>query len=195
MSLSVQAQSFQPGKHYLEVEGFQSQGKSITEFFSFYCPACFKQEAIIKMIKDDLPRDVTFVRNHIDGMPGRDGNIEHMLTKASIVAAHIGKEDEIIDQIFKHIHVSRADFTSLDDIEAIFVQSGIDSRDFLRTYNSFGITAKAKQKQQNNQKLVNQGISSVPTLVINGKYKPVLSDIKTVEEYKSLVMYLLNKPA
>jgi len=195
VSFTLQAKTFLPGKHFIEVEGFQNQNNTITEYFSFYCPACFQQEPFMQMIKAELPPNVTFVRSHIDSMPGRDSNVQQMLTKAAIVAAHLGVEDQVVKQIFEHIHVSREDFTSLEQIADLFVQSGAERRDFLRTYNSFGISAKARQKQQNNQKLVAQGVTSVPTLIINGKYKPVLSDISSVEEYKALVLFLVNKSA
>lgn len=46
--------------------------------------------------------------------------------------------------------------------------------------------------KNNTEVLRNQGISSVPTVIVNGKYKVETGAIKSKEQYIELVLYLLN---
>ena len=193
MPIHINAQSFMEGEHYIEVENFDTSKKQIIEFFSFYCPACYGQEPLFQDIKKSLPNEVAFHRNHISGMPGRNEAIEDLLTKASLVAKHFDVEDQVISAIFERIHKDRGDITGVDDVKAIFVKQGIAEGDFNRIFKGFAINVQLKKKQQNTVKIREQGHSAVPTLVINGKYIPITRSIKTLDEYKNLINYLVNK--
>ena len=187
------ATEFTKGDYYVEIEGTFTKQKELREFFSFYCPHCFKQESVMHELEASLPTDASFIKNHVDGMPGRDIKIEEGLTKALITAKALKIDSEIIEEIFKHIHVKRADFSSATDIKKIFLSNGVDSAKFDKIYNSFSVNMQLKKMQKRTASLRKQGIGSVPTLIINGKYMPVTSKLKGLDEYKELIAFLLNK--
>ncbi|MDC8830615.1 thiol:disulfide interchange protein DsbA/DsbL [Alteromonas gilva] len=191
--LGAQSAQFNEGDHYLELAGNLTEKKEITEFFSFYCPACFRQEPFMNELKASIPDDSVFNKNHVDGMPGRKPEIEYLLTKALITAEHLNVDKRLVPAIFNYIHESKADFTNEKDIKNLFIINGVAGDKFNKTFSSFSVDAKAKQMQKNTGDIRAQGFTGVPTLIINGKYKPVTKNIKTMQEYKNLVFFLLNK--
>jgi thiol:disulfide interchange protein DsbA len=190
---SAQATEFVIGDYYVEVEGELTKKKEITEFFSFYCPACFKQEAFMNELTLSLPADAVFKKNHVDGMPGRDIKIEHALTKALVTADILKVKEKMIPAIFNYIHISKANFNNDADIKNLFLINGIDKNKFDKAFSSFSVSAQSNKMKKKTKALRQQGFTSVPTLIINGKYKPVTDKIKTMDEYKMLILYLLNK--
>jgi thiol:disulfide interchange protein DsbA len=194
-SYTSQAAEFTEGDYYIKIDGNFTKQKEITEFFSFYCPACFKQEPFMNELKLSLPADAKFKKNHVDGMPGRDIKMEHALTKALITADILKIEEKIIPAIFKYIHMNNAKFSNEKDIKNIFLINGVESEKFEKAFTSFSVNTQSKVMQKKTKQLRKQGYSGVPTLIINGIYKPVTNKIKSMDEYKNLIIFLLNKTA
>ena len=192
---TIRAAEFTKGDYYIEIEGSVTKSKEITEFFSFYCPHCFKQEPLMEELIAFLPSDATFKKNHVDNMPGKNIKIEQALTKALITADILNVKEKIVPAIFKHIHTDKAKFDKEKDIRNLFLINGVDGNIFDKTFSSFSVNAQFKKMQKKTNALRQQGIGSVPTLIINGKYKPVTDNIKNMDEYKKLITYLLNKTA
>lgn len=189
------ASQFEAGKHYVEINGNQTKKPLVTEYFSFYCPACYRQEPFMNEIRSWLPKPEQFTKNHVDGMPGQTKAIEQMLTKALVTAERLKVKEQITAAIFDYIHVSKAKFTSESDVKKLFTKVGVKEGDFDKTFNSFSVKMALKKMSKNTQNLRNQGISGVPTLIINGKYKPVTSSLKSMDEYKQLIKYLITLTA
>lgn len=192
-SAYANAMSYKEGTHYEVLKQPVGTKKEVREFFSFYCPACFKFEPVIAEVKALLPAGVPFKKNHVDAMPGRDIEIEKALTKAMIIAEHFKIEDKIIPAIFNYIHVSRANFDNVKDIKNLFMINGVDGDKFDKAFANFSVNSKLKQMGNKTATLRGQGINSVPTLIIHGKYRPITKDLKTMDEYKALISYLISK--
>ncbi|KGJ88001.1 thiol:disulfide interchange protein DsbA/DsbL [Thalassotalea sp. ND16A] len=192
---TVHAVEFTEGDYYIEIEGDATKSKEITEFFSFFCPHCFKQEPLMKELIASLPADATFKKNHVDSMPGQNIEIEQALTKALITADILKVKEKIVAAIFQYIHSDKAKFNDEKEIKNLFLINGVDGDQFDKTFASFSVNTQFKKMQKKTKALRQQGIGSVPTLIINGKYKPVTGKIKSMDEYKKLISYLLNKPA
>jgi len=190
---SAQATEFVEGKHFQTIQGNLTAKKEVSEFFSFYCPHCFRREPIINELLKSIPSDVVFKKNHVNSMPGRKIAIEDDLTKALITAKILKVDDKMIPAIFNYIHVRHADFDNRKDIKNLFMINDIDGDKFDKTFNSFSVSREFKNMNRKTELLRKQGISSVPTLIINGKYKVNDKQIKDMNEYKALVMFLLNK--
>jgi len=189
------ATEFTEGDYYIEIKGQFTKHKEVREHFSFYCPHCFNQEPTMHDIKASLPADATFVKNHVDGMPGQKPEIEKALTKALITADMLKVKSKIVAAIFNYIHVNKAKFDSVKDIKNLFLLNGVDGDRFDKTFGSFAVNVQAKKMFQKTANIRKQGIGTVPTLIINGKYKPVMSKLKSMDEYKALIGFLLNKTA
>ena len=187
------AVEFTEGDHYTVIKGEFTPQKEVREHFSFFCPHCFNQEPTMNDIKSSLSSDVAFIKNHVDGMPGQKPEIEKALTKALVTAEILKVKGTIVPAIFKYIHVNRAKFDSVKDIKNLFILNGVDSDQFDKTYNSFSVNMQAKKMVKKTAALRKQGIGSVPTLIINGKFMPVLTKIKSMDVYKELIAFLVNK--
>ncbi|PCI58495.1 MAG: hypothetical protein COB35_13740 [Gammaproteobacteria bacterium] len=126
-------------------------------------------------------------------MPGRKVAIEQALTKALITAKVLHVEDKMIPAIFNYIHLSHAKFDNLKDIKNLFMINDIDEKSFDKTFKSFAVKREFNKMQSKTRFMREQGITGVPTLIINGKYKSIDTSVKSMDEYKALVQYLLNK--
>ncbi|WP_416306890.1 thiol:disulfide interchange protein DsbA/DsbL [Neptunicella sp. SCSIO 80796] len=187
------AADFTEGDYYQVLKGEVTTHKEVREYFSFYCPHCFNKEPLIKALQAELPADVSFVKNHISGMPHRKIEIENDLTKAAITANIMDANEQIIPAIFNYIHLSHADFDNVKDIHNLVVLSGVDADKFDQIFNSPAVEKAYTSINQHTDALREQGYSSVPTVVINGKYKVDAKNIHTIEEYIQLVLFLLDK--
>jgi protein dithiol oxidoreductase (disulfide-forming) len=167
--------------------------KEVREFYSFFCGHCFKQEAFIHQLIKVLPADVALIKNHVNSMPGQQLAIEDALTKALITAQLLKIETTIVAAIFERIHVTKQGFKSVGDIKNLFIEKGVLAADFDNTFASFKVAMEAKKMLGFTHSLRAQGVSGVPTLIINGKYKPEVSQIKDLQQYKRLIRYLVNK--
>lgn len=192
-TFDVYAEEYVEGKHYIVVADEVSKTKKVTEFFSFYCPACYRLEPMMAEIKTMLPSEKQFIKNHVDGMPGRDIKIEQMLTKANLVARLLNVEQKIVDAIFNYIHQDRAKFKNLSDVKRLFKLHGIDEAKFDKTYNGFNIKMMFSRLQKNMNFIRSNGFSAVPTLLINDKYVVNSKQVRSIDDYKKLVKYLINK--
>jgi len=192
-SFVANAVEFTKDDYYIEIKGQLSKKQEIVEYFSFFCPHCFKQEPLMKALVEKLPSDVAFKKNHVDGMPGQTVAIERALSKALITAEVLHVKDKMVAAIFKYIHINRAKFDSVKDIKNVFLINGVESKAFDKVFESFSINTRFNKMQKNTVELRKQGITTVPTLIINGKYKPVTDKIKSMDEYIDLILFLLNK--
>jgi thiol:disulfide interchange protein DsbA len=196
-SAFVSAADFVKGKHYNElsipINDSLNPVKEVREFFSFYCPACYRHEPIIGELKVLLPDNIALVKNPIDGMPGRDISIEKLLAKAQLTAKLLKVEDKIVATIFKYIYVNKTTFTNEKDIKNLFLLQGVEEQRFDKIFDSFSVKTGVNKMRNNTETLRNQGISSVPTVIVNGKYKVETGAIKSKEQYIELVLYLLSQ--
>lgn len=183
------------GKHYVEIEGKQTSKPEVAEYFSFYCTHCYKAEPFMHNVKKLLPLPSQFVKNHVDGMPGKSIEVEHFLTKALVTARLLDVEDKMVDVIFSYIHQGKADFSTAKQVRNLFLLNDVTGDEFDKAFNSFKVNMAANTMRINTSALRKQGIGSVPTLIINGKYKPIHKALKTQREYLELIIFLLTKTA
>lgn len=194
-SPQVNASQFTLGEHYIEVEGTQTKSPEVREFFSFYCPHCYRSEPLMQEVAKLVTKPSQFVKNHVDGMPGRKIEIEHFLTKALITADLLNVKSKMVGVIFSYIHQGKADFSTEKDIRNLFVLNGVEGEQFDKTFGSFKVNLAANQMRNKTAALRKQGITSVPTLIINGKYKPINNSVTSTKEYLFLIKFLLQKTA
>ena len=64
------AANFEAGNQYTVIDVEKSKTPNVTEFFSFYCPHCFKFEPVAKGIAENLPKGAEFVKNHVNFLGG-----------------------------------------------------------------------------------------------------------------------------
>jgi thiol:disulfide interchange protein DsbA len=135
----------------------------VVELFSYACPHCSHFEPMLHDWVTKQPKDVMFVRIPVVFRPSWDP-----LARAYYVAEMLGVLDKTHAAMFKAIHEEKQTVETEDAVAKIFVAQGVDEKQFREAYNSFSVAAKLNRGKQLMQKY---GISGVPTLVINGKYR------------------------
>lgn len=172
MSFTASCSNYEEGEHYTKVNDEVSKKAEVREYYSFYCPHCYKFEDFFAGVKKQLPKDIDFERNHVDFLRGASSDTQFLLTKALVTAQQLSVEEKLVTAIFKFIHVQHGNFTSEKDIRNIFVLNGVDGDKFDKTFKSFAVNSKAKQMKKSQDYFANKRVlTGVPTIIVNNKYR------------------------
>lgn len=159
------------GKDYELVSPPQTveTGKKIEvlEIFSYACPHCFDLEADFNQWARQQPKDVEVRR-----LPAifRDSWIP--LAKVYYALETLGLTEKLHGEFFNAIHVKHVRF---DDDNAVFdwvEKQGVNRKAFSDAYSSFAIQSKALRARQLSKAY---GISGVPAIIVDGKYRAYVS--------------------
>jgi thiol:disulfide interchange protein DsbA len=187
LPLSIQAADFKEGTHYEVVRETATKTPQVLEFFSFYCPHCFKFEPLMEQLKESLGDDVEFKKNHVNFL-GK--NMGPQLTQAYAAAELLKVEDKVASLIFDQLHTQRKEINGETDILAIFEKAGIPNAEAQGALASFSATGIASQMKRNTETFKIRG---VPALIVNGKYQVITNSVKSTAEFIELVDFLTKK--
>jgi thiol:disulfide interchange protein DsbA len=148
---------------------FGPAGKiEVAEVFSYHCPACAAFQPLVNRWKRDLPADVRLTYVHA----AFGGAIDN-LARGFFAAETLGATERTHDAFFRAFHVERKLKTaSIDEVASVYADLGLDKKTMLDTMNSFGVTSKLNRSRQFAQRT---GVNGTPTVVINGKYRVLLT--------------------
>ncbi|MDF2152715.1 thiol:disulfide interchange protein DsbA/DsbL [Vibrio sp. CAU 1672] len=186
LTFSVQAAQFEEGKHYKVLEVEKAAAPTVTEFFSFYCPHCYKFESVMANLKPALPKDARFEKVHVAFM-GNDMAVPMAKSYATMIS--LGVEDSMIPAMFAQIHQKRSAPKNEQELKQIFIEQGVDGHKFDAAYNSFAVNAMQKRFDKQFQ---DSTLTGVPGVLVNNKYIVLTGAIRSFDEYNQLVNYLLT---
>jgi thiol:disulfide interchange protein DsbA len=164
------AEQFTEGKHYVEIfpemnTDVASGQVEVIELFWLGCPHCSKLEPTINAYKQNMPSYVSFKQ-----VPAVLNPSWKIHAKAFYTAQHLDPNNEknLIGKLFDTIHKEKNSLATLGKIEAFFTAQGYTSNQFNNTINSMAVNAEIGQA-----KTIGTGSqsTSVPTIIINGKYR------------------------
>lgn len=136
----------------------------VLEFFWLGCPHCYKFEPTISAWeKDEMPEYVKFIREAPPLNPAWESH-----SRAFYAAQLMGHEGPFVDAMFKAIHEERKAMRKPSDIADLAAETGMDRDKFLSTMKSFAVDTRMRQAMQLAK---GAGITGVPAVVINGKYR------------------------
>ncbi|MCK4841907.1 MAG: thiol:disulfide interchange protein DsbA/DsbL [Methylococcales bacterium] len=135
----------------------------IIEFFWYGCPHCYSLEPVLTKWLKTLPDNVEFIRQ-----PAVFSSLWGKHAKAYFVAEALGVVDKVHADLFDTIQNKKQKLTSEEELADFFVAHGVDKTKFHNTFNSFLIDAKMRQAKAMAPRY---GITGVPAIIINGKYK------------------------
>jgi len=187
LPLSVQAADFKKGTHYEVIKQTATAKPEVIEFFSFYCPHCFKFEPLMEQLEASLSEDVTVKKNHVNFLGKEMGP---QLTQAYAAAELLEVEDKVASLIFDQIHTQRKPINGEAGILAIFEKAGISNPEALGALASFPANGIASQMKRNTETFEIRG---VPSLIVNGKYRVITNSVKSTDEFVELVAFLTKK--
>ncbi len=142
----------------------QDPGKvEVIEFFWYGCPHCYRFEPILNEWRKTMPDNVQFIRQ-----PAVFSALWGKHAKAYFTAEALGVVDALHADFFDAIQNKKQRLTSEDDLAAFFAAHGVDEATFRSAYNSFLVDAKMRQAKT---MAARYGVTGVPAIIINGKYK------------------------
>ena len=135
----------------------------IIEFFWYGCPHCYSLEPLMEKWLKTKPDNVEFIRQ-----PAIFSDVWGKHAKAYFVAEALGVVDKVHADFFDAIQNKKQKLTSEDDLANFFAAHEVDKKTFSNTFNSFLIDTKVRQAKAMAPRY---GLTGVPALIINGKYK------------------------
>ncbi|MFK7993448.1 MAG: thiol:disulfide interchange protein DsbA/DsbL [Granulosicoccus sp.] len=135
----------------------------VIEYFWFGCPHCFSFEPAINAWKDNKPDYVEFVREAPPLNPSWEAH-----SRAFYASELMGVSDQFFEPMFNAIHVDRRALRSPKQIVKFVGELGIDADKFGKTMDSFATNTKINQAMQ---MAAGAGLTGVPSIVINGKFR------------------------
>lgn len=191
LACSAEATSYVEGKEYKKVREAvaPADAKKVTveEFFWYGCPHCFHLDPVIDGWKAKKAADVDFQR--VPNTLGRPDGELHM--KAFYIAESLGVGEKIHKSLFAAIHQKNQLMNTPDQLRALFErEAGVKSADFDKGTSSFMVDSRSRRAQQ---LAISYGITSVPTLVVGGKYTTSATQAGSPENALKVVDFLVEK--
>jgi len=163
----AQNSEFVPGTHYQRLSPTQPTSSSpdqveVAEIFWYGCPHCYTFDPYLENWKETLAEDVNFIR-----IPAVWNNVLQTHAKVYFTAELLDVIDEVHTPIFREIHVNRNMLTETNALVDFFAQYGVMPDEFNQTFESFAVFTRMQRADELSRRY---RISSVPTVVVNGKY-------------------------
>lgn len=164
---AIASERFELGRHYDRLSPTQptSLGPDqieVCEIFWYGCPHCYTFDPYLESWKEDLAGDVSFVR-----VPAVWNALLQLHARAYYTAEALGIVDEIHTPIFREIHVNGNALNSEQALQDFFGEYGVSPEDFAGAFNSFAVHTKLQRADELSRRY---RVSSVPTVIVNGKY-------------------------
>ncbi len=135
----------------------------VIEFFWYGCPHCFHFEPLLHKWELSLPEYVNFIRQ-----PAIFSALWAKHAKAYFTAEALGVVEKVHADFFDAIQNKKQKLETEGQLAKFFAAHGVDEAKFHDAYNSFLVDAKMRQAKMMGPRY---GITGVPAIVINGKYK------------------------
>jgi len=157
----------------------------VLELFWYGCPHCYHLESELDTWLKNKPDDIVFVR-----VPAILGPSWELYARAFYTAELLGVADKIHKPLFDRIHKEKKPIRNLQQLKDFFIAQGVSAQDFDDTYKSFAVITKTNRAKQASSLY---GISGVPALVVNGKYRTSAREAGGNREILEVVDFLVEK--
>lgn len=187
-----QGTRWKEGTHYIVLDEPATAKPEIKEFFSYWCPHCYRFEPLVKQMKEKSGDDVKFTKVHVNFMRFTGPDVQDDATRAMMIGRAVKQEEAMNAAIFNYIHEQRAPVTGLKDLRNIFAVNGVEPAEFDKLANSFGVNSML---QKNNKQIdqYRQYLSGVPNFIVNGKYQPTFTSDMTMDDIVDLIVWLTEQ--
>lgn len=161
-------QEFVEGVHYqkldVPVETQDANQVEVVEVFSYACVHCKTFDPKLEAWRETLPEGVAFRR-----VPAIFDQTWALFAQAFYTAEVLGVSDKVHTPMFVAIHDQGVDLRDPNLIAVLFEQqAGVDQAEFTKVFNSFGVRSRVQQADAHGRAY---GVTGVPTLVVDGRYK------------------------
>jgi thiol:disulfide interchange protein DsbA len=165
---------FEEGTHFTRMVPTQptvggADKIEVAEIFWYGCNHCYDFETYVNRWLEKKPANVRFVRipavwNPLVKLHAQLYYTEEVLVKNGKIA----NPEQFRAAVFAEYHRRGNRMASESAIQALFERHGVGAEDFASTWNSFEVAQKLRVAQDLARRY---SIASVPTIVVNGKYR------------------------
>src|SRR5690606_7931407 len=134
----------------------------VAEIFWYGCPHCYDFEPQLASWAEQKPEYVSFVR-----IPALWNPLLRTHARAFYTAEVLGRLDEMHDAFFAEIHQNGNLLDTREALAAFFARFDVEAAEFDEAFDSYEVSSRLQQAEELNRRY---RISSVPTIVVNGKY-------------------------
>jgi protein dithiol oxidoreductase (disulfide-forming) len=135
----------------------------VIEFFWYGCPHCYSFEPLLEKWVKNLPENVEFIRQ-----PAAFNELWSKHAKAYYTAEVLGVVDKVHADFFDALQNKKEHLETEEELAKFFAAHGVNESQFHEAFNSFVVDAKMRQAPLMASRY---GITGVPAIIINGKYK------------------------
>jgi thiol:disulfide interchange protein DsbA len=161
----------------------QADKIEVVEMFWYGCPHCYHFEPLLEKWIEGKSDQVTFV--HVPAI-FRDSWLLH--AQAFYTAKALGVLDKVHRPLFDAIHLEKRRFNTKEALADFFATQGVAKQDFLSTFESFAVQGKVQQAVVITRA---SGITGVPAMIVNGKYRTDAELAGSFERMLEVVDYLI----
>lgn len=188
--LAVQAEpEFKEGENYEVVSPgvpTADPGKiEVVELFWYGCPHCYHFEPLIEAWLEHKPEGVEFRR--IPAVFAQNW-VPH--ARAFYAAEALGALDRLHRPLFKAMHEENRQIMDEDSLIKFAAGQGIAEQEFRDAYNGFSVDGKVRQAMLSTR---DYGITGVPSVIVNGKYRSTASLAGSQDNLLKLINFLVDK--
>ncbi len=187
---------YREGRHYFRMVPTQptvggADKIEVAELFMYSCPHCFTMEPFIHQWSENRDPGVRFVR--IPTQWNRIAKLHAQMYYTHEILARNGKVSDaqaLHEALFEEFHRRGNRLTSEDAILRVFARFGVSADDFRKTWGSFEVNQKMRVGEDLTRRY---NVSSVPTVVVNGKYRTSAADAGGYNELMELIDELTER--
>jgi len=173
---------------YLQISN-QKQTESdkivVYEFFWYGCPHCFNIEPTINELESELQKDTVLIKVPV---ALRDTWENH--ARAYYALRQMNLDDDLHEKLFEEIHINSQRLDTRDSLSQFISNEGYSSKKFEELFDSYGTEIRMNKAERLRKKYQ---ITSVPTLIVNGKYMTSGSYVSSFAELKDVINMLIEK--
>lgn len=173
---------------YVQISNFnqtEHQKIVIYEFFWYGCPHCFNIEPTINKIESNIREDTILIRLPL---ALKESWLTH--AKAFYSLQQMGIDSDLHEKIYEEIHINDNRLDTKSSLVDFIDTHGFDGSTFSKYFDSFGTEIRVKKA---NRLARQYRITSVPTIIINGKYLTSGSFVSSYDELYGVVNLLVEK--
>ena len=162
-------EQFIAGQHYAVLEtpvatAAPESVVEVVEVFSYMCIHCYTFDPMLSNWHKAQSGAVDFVRQ-----PAVFNPAWQLLAQAYYTAQSLGLEEEMHEPLFKAVHVERVDLRDEEAMAQLFQRhGGVDADTFNKVFQAFSVKSRVMQSRGKSR---SYGITGVPTMIVNGKYR------------------------
>ena len=136
----------------------------VVEVFSYACPHCSALAPLIEPWAKKLPSNVVYKR-----IPVSFGRSQWtVLAKAYYALEVMNDADRLQEKIFTAVHTEHVNLFSQDVLFDWIEKQGVNRQKFISAFNSFAVQSMVLR---GDQRAMAYGVDSVPTVIVDGKYR------------------------